>query len=196
MFSHPRTNQNATQQAYDPSMQTSSNRKEPSLVSKSYRGELPSWVDPACREKKTVDGKWRSIIIHCGSTASSGSHWGQHGTSASCRSNLVLRSIWMDIVFGFTDNGKSQHKSIVLLQWRYIQKQLTLVSCEQNFTVYLLLSIIHHHLRPTMLAISHFYFSDSFPCFFSGTLKSPLMKPQNHLSRASCDQACPPQFFF
>ena len=34
----------------DPSMQTSSNRKEPSVVSKPHGIELPSWVLPTCPE--------------------------------------------------------------------------------------------------------------------------------------------------
>jgi len=41
-FSHLRTNQSAAQQVRDPSMQTSDNRKEPSLVSKPHGIELPS----------------------------------------------------------------------------------------------------------------------------------------------------------
>ena len=41
-FSHLRTNQSAAQQVRDPSMQTSGNRKEPSLVSKPHEVELPS----------------------------------------------------------------------------------------------------------------------------------------------------------
>ena len=45
-----RTNQSAAQQVRDPSMQTSANWKEPSLVSKSHRVEPPSWVLPTCRE--------------------------------------------------------------------------------------------------------------------------------------------------
>ena len=44
-----RTNQSAAQQVRDPSMQTSDNRKEPSLVSKPH-GVEPSWVLPTCPE--------------------------------------------------------------------------------------------------------------------------------------------------
>jgi len=42
IFSHLRTNQSAAQQVRDPSMQTSGNRKEPSLVSKLHGIELSS----------------------------------------------------------------------------------------------------------------------------------------------------------
>ena len=42
IFSHLRTNRRATQQVHDPSTQTTSNRKEPSLVSKQHGVELPS----------------------------------------------------------------------------------------------------------------------------------------------------------
>ena len=42
IFSHPRTNQSASQQVRDSSMQTSVNRKELSLVSQPYGVELPS----------------------------------------------------------------------------------------------------------------------------------------------------------
>jgi len=41
-FSHLRTNQSAAQQVRDLSMQTSDNRKEPSLASKPHGVELPS----------------------------------------------------------------------------------------------------------------------------------------------------------
>ena len=40
IFSHLRTNQSAAEQVRDPTMQTSGNRKEPSLVSKSHGVEL------------------------------------------------------------------------------------------------------------------------------------------------------------
>ena len=42
IFSHLRTNLNAAQQVRDPSLQTSGNRKEPSLVNKPHGVELPS----------------------------------------------------------------------------------------------------------------------------------------------------------
>ena len=42
IFSHLRTNQSAAQQVRDPLIQTSSNRKEPSLISKLYGVDLPN----------------------------------------------------------------------------------------------------------------------------------------------------------
>ena len=52
IFSHLRTNQSAAQQVRDPSMQTSGNRKEHSLMNKLHRLDLPSWVlgTGSCRE--------------------------------------------------------------------------------------------------------------------------------------------------
>ena len=43
-------NQTAAQQVGDPSIQTSGNRKEPSLVSKLHGIKLPNRVLPKCRE--------------------------------------------------------------------------------------------------------------------------------------------------
>ena len=42
--------QSAAQQVRDPSMQTSGNRKEPSLVNKPHGAELSSWILPTCPE--------------------------------------------------------------------------------------------------------------------------------------------------
>ena len=49
-FSHLRTNRSAAQQVRDQSMQTSGNRKEPSLLSNPHEVELLGWVLPTCRE--------------------------------------------------------------------------------------------------------------------------------------------------
>ena len=43
-------NKSTVQQVCDPLMQTTGNRKEPSLVSKTHRVEFPSRVFPVCRE--------------------------------------------------------------------------------------------------------------------------------------------------
>jgi len=62
-----RTNQSAAQQVRDPSMQTSGNRKEPSLVSKPHGVELPSWMLPTCPELGHVGSTQllRYVMEHC-----------------------------------------------------------------------------------------------------------------------------------
>ena len=68
IFSRLRTNQRAAQQVRDPAMQTSGNRKEPSLVSKQHKRELPSWMLPTCREPVlpcVMNGMWwDDFVLH------------------------------------------------------------------------------------------------------------------------------------
>ena len=69
IFSHLRTNRSAAHQVCDTSMQTSGNRKEPSLVSKPYGVERPIWVVPTCREPRFAKCNgallWRKISLRC-----------------------------------------------------------------------------------------------------------------------------------
>ena len=50
IFSHLRTNQSAARQVRDPSMQTSDNLKDPSLVGKLRGVQFPSSILSTCRE--------------------------------------------------------------------------------------------------------------------------------------------------
>ena len=67
-FSHLRMNQSTAQQVRDPSMQTSANRKELSLVGKLHWVELPNWVLPwvskrFCRMWWTIVMKKNNFVL-------------------------------------------------------------------------------------------------------------------------------------
>ena len=68
IFSHLRTNQSASHQVRDSSMQTIGNWKVPSPVSKPHGVELHSWVIPTCCEPILPlwwTPSWRKITLCC-----------------------------------------------------------------------------------------------------------------------------------